>query len=90
MSGIGWDGMDRVVLTVRGALDCQPDAAHVAEGLGHRPHQVEVIGGPVKIRSLIESEHDAVRCPRRGHPHAGDIRYGSDLALDLGLIEEPV
>lgn len=72
-------------------LDCQPGAAQVAEGLGQKPHQVEVIGSPAKIRSLIEGEHDAVKVFLGGGIRLrGDIRYASDLALELGLIEEPL
>lgn len=72
-------------------LECQPGEVHVAEGKGQQMHQIEVIGSPTKVRSLISGERDAVSVFLSGGIRLrGDLRYASDLALELGLIEEPL
>jgi len=52
---------------------------------------VEVIGSSAKVRALISGDRDPVKVFLSGGVRLrGDLRYASDLALELGLIEEPL
>ncbi len=72
-------------------IDCQPGSARVTDGASQRTHHVEVIGSSAKVRALISGDRDPVKVFLSGGVRLrGDLRYASDLALELGLIEEPL
>jgi hypothetical protein len=72
-------------------LDCQPGSVRVEKGVTQRTHQVEVIGTAANIRSLVSGEHDARKLfLTGGFRLRGDLRYASDVAVELGIIKDPL
>jgi len=52
---------------------------------------IEVIGDGARIKAILSGEKDAVQqFFAGGFRVRGDIRYLSDVALELGLIKEPL
>jgi hypothetical protein len=50
-----------------------------------------VIGDARRIRGILEGEKDATRqFLAGGFRIRGDLQYASDLALELGYIEQPL
>jgi hypothetical protein len=70
-------------------LDCSPGEARLTEGIpGDRP-LFEVIGDSEKVRTLLEAKTDARALFLAGAFRVrGDLPYVSDLALEMGLIQE--
>ena len=72
-------------------IECRPGAADVTRASRRGPHQLEVMGSATKVRNLISGERDAVAVFLTGGVRIrGDLRYASDLALELGLIDQPL
>lgn len=60
-----------------------------AAGAGRTP-LVEVIGDTGRIRAILAGEKDARKqFLAGGFRVRGDLRYVSDIALELGIIKEP-
>jgi hypothetical protein len=70
-------------------LDCSPGRADVSEGIpGDRP-LFEVIGDTETVRELLDGKRDARDLFLSGAFRVrGDLRYVSDLALEMGLLRE--
>lgn len=70
-------------------VECQAGSARVETGGLERAHQIEVLGSPDKVKALISGDHDAVTLFLSGGLRLrGDLRYASDLARELGIIQE--
>ncbi|MFE7630129.1 hypothetical protein [Kocuria sp. NPDC057446] len=79
---LGEDGGDYQV-------ECQAGSARIATAGTPRVHQFEILGRPDKVRALLSGEHDAVTLFLSGGIRLrGDLRYVSDLARELGIIEK--
>jgi hypothetical protein len=72
-------------------LDCSTGEARLTEGTpGDRP-LIEVIGDADKILTLLEGKTDARTVFLTGAFRVrGDLRYVSDLALEMGLLQQPL
>ena len=75
-------------------LECSERDINVVEspavGAERRP-LIEVMGPADVIRAIIDGEEDARRRFIAGGIRVrGDLRYLSDLALELGLLKEPL
>jgi hypothetical protein len=70
-------------------LDCSPGHADVSEVIpGDRP-LFEVIGDAETVRELLDGKTDARDLFLSGAFRIrGDLRYVSDLALEMGLLRE--
>jgi hypothetical protein len=54
-------------------------------------HHVELIGDAKQLRPILEGKKDARRHFLAGAFRVrGDIRYISDLAMELGILEQPI
>jgi hypothetical protein len=61
------------------------------EAAEDRQPLIEVIGEAVTIQAVIDGEKDAVKTFLSGGIRVrGDLRYLSDLALELGFIDRPL
>ena len=88
-----------VVLRLAGAeageysLECTEDGVRINEGpIGSdTPPLLEVFGDSNTIRAIIDGEKDAVRQFYAGGIRIrGDLRYFSDVAVELGILKEPL
>jgi hypothetical protein len=75
-------------------LECGSNEVNVSEnvaaGVG-RPTLVEVIGDAAAIRAVLDGEVDAREQFLSGGIRVrGDLRYVSDSALELGLLDKPL
>jgi hypothetical protein len=75
-------------------VECGDGQARVAEttiaSTGSAP-LIEVIGDARSIQSILAGEKDArMQFLAGGFRVRGDLRYLSDVALELGLIKEPL
>ncbi len=89
----------KLVLRLGGAaagdycLDCRGDGVTVVAGpVGtETPALVEVIGDAQTIRAIIDGEKDAVKQFYAGGIRIrGDLRYFSDVAVELGILKQPL
>lgn len=83
---LGGQGRTELVLAAEG------DGVRVAP-LGSRPNAplIEVFGDAEAVRSILAKEVDArKRFLAGGIRVRGDLRYLSDLALELGLLSKPL
>jgi hypothetical protein len=75
-------------------VECGEGQARVADTAAagiDRPPLVEVIGDAESVNAILSGEKDARRqFLAGGFRVLGDLRYLSDIALELGLIEEPL
>jgi hypothetical protein len=75
-------------------LECSGGGVRINEGAGvgtDPPPLLEVFGDSNVIRAIIDGEKDAVRQFYAGGIRIrGDLRYFSDLALELGILKEPL
>jgi hypothetical protein len=75
-------------------LDCAPGKTAVSEGFAGRAQRVplvEVMGDASVIRAIIEDKKDGLKQFREGNLRIrGDLRYFSDLILELGIIKSPL
>jgi hypothetical protein len=89
-----------IVLHLSGAgggefcLTCRPGSAVVSpagRGPGERKPLIEVWGDANVIRSVVDGDKDAVKQFMVGGIRIrGDLRYFSDLALELGILDAPL
>jgi len=75
-------------------LDCSTGDACLTEGQPPSTPLIEVMGDARRIRRIrriLEGEKDATRqFLAGGFRIRGDLRYASDLALELGYIKQPL
>lgn len=72
-------------------VTCAPGSTKVTEGAAAGPHTIEVMGPASQIQAILEGEKDARKQFLAGGIRIrGDIRYLSDLAIELGIIDEPI
>jgi hypothetical protein len=88
-----------VVLRLAGAeagdysLECADGGVRINEGpvTSEAPPLFEVFGDSNTIRAIIDGEKDAVRQFYAGGIRIrGDLRYFSDVAVELGILKEPL
>ena len=82
-------------LTGRGGgdydIECGSGSAKVRDAERRRVPDIEIIGTPAKVRALITGDKDPIKVFFTGGIRVrGDIRYASDLAVELGLLAEPL
>ncbi len=75
-------------------LECSESEVRVAEfaaaGADRQP-LIEVMGGAETIRAIIDGEKDATKQFLAGGIRVrGDLRYLSDMALELGVLKAPL
>jgi hypothetical protein len=69
----------------------QTRLAGFAEGADDRQPLIEVFGDAATLRAVMDGEKDAVKTFFAGGLRVrGDLRYLSDLALELGFIDKPL
>jgi hypothetical protein len=69
----------------------QTGIAKFAESVDDKRPLIEVMGDAATIQAVIEGENDAVKTFLAGGIRVrGDLRYLSDLALELGFIDRPL
>ena len=85
-----------IVLHLKGAgggvyhLDCSAGPPKVVKGTPRAAPIIEVIGDAKRILAIVEGKKDGRRQFLAGGIRVrGDLRYLSDLALELGIIKEP-
>lgn len=75
-------------------LRCGPTGVEIVESAGagvDRPPLVEIIGDAEIVRSVLNGKKDARKQFLTGHFRLrGDLRYASDLGMELGLLREPL
>jgi hypothetical protein len=74
-------------------LLCEPSGVRTAEGplAGAEPPLLEVYGDADRIRAILDGEKDAVREFLAGGLRVrGDLRYLSDLGMELGFLRRPL
>jgi hypothetical protein len=72
-------------------LDCSTGDARLTEGQPPSTLLIEVIGDARRIRGILEGEKDVTRqFLAGGFWIRGGLQYASDLALELGCIEQPL
>lgn len=88
-----------VVLHLAGAeagdysLECTEGGVRINEGrvMSETPPLLEVFGDANTIRAIIDGEKDPVRQFYAGGLRIrGDLRYFSDVAVELGILKEPL
>lgn len=90
----------QIVLHLSGAgggdycLDCAPGKAQVAAGaagLAQGTPLIEVTGSASVIRAILDGKKDPLKqYAAGGLTIRGDLGYFSDLALELGIIDNPL
>lgn len=90
----------QIVLNLSGSggahycLDCAPGKTTVSEGaagLTQGAPLIEVTGDASVVRSILAGKKDALKQFAAGGLRIrGDLRYFSDLALELGIIDTPL
>jgi len=74
-------------------VDCAPSGARLIKGTARpdRPPIVEISGDVRSIRGVLKGEADALkRFLAGGFRVRGDLRYFSDLAVELGILKNPL
>lgn len=75
------------------ALQCAPGEVKVVEiaAIAETSPVIEIIGDRKKIQDVAEGKKDARRQYVAGGLRVrGDLRYFSDVALELGILTEPL
>lgn len=89
------DGHIVLRLKGEGAADycfrCENGAASLKQDVPPGDHHIELIGDARRIRSLLECKKDArVHFLTGGFRVRGNIRYISDLAMELNILKQPL
>ncbi len=74
-------------------LECTPGAVSVSStaGRGDRTPLIEVIGDAKTLQAVLDGERDAREQFLQGGLRVrGDLRYLSDVALELGILKAPL
>lgn len=88
-----------IVFVVTGArvgqytVECTPGAVSVSStaGRGDRTPLIEVIGDAEVLQAVLDGERDAREQFLQGGLRVrGDLRYLSDVAMELGILKAPL
>lgn len=86
-----------IVLRLTGAgggeycIDYSAKGASLAKGMPRSTPLIEVMGDARRIRAILQGKKDArTQFLAGGIRVRGDLRYLSDLALELGIIKDPI
>jgi predicted lipid carrier protein YhbT len=72
-------------------LDCSPGNATLRMGMSRSTPMIEVMGDSNRIQAILEGTKDArAQFLAGGFRVRGDLRYLSDLAMELGILEAPL
>lgn len=74
-------------------LECAPGAVSVSAtaGRGDRTPLIEVIGDAETLQAVLDGERDAREQFFQGGLRVrGDLRYLSDVAMELGILKAPL
>ncbi len=72
-------------------LDCSSEGARLSKGIPRSAPLIEVMGDTRRIQEILEGKKDArTQFLAGGIRVRGDLRYFSNLALELGIISEPL
>ena len=72
-------------------IDCSARGAEVTAGMPRGVPIIEVLGDAKNIQAILEGKRDAVAQFMAGGLRVrGDLRYLSDLALELGILKQPL
>lgn len=73
------------------SLDCSAGRARAAKGKSARPVLLEIHGDAARIRAILDGRKDAVTQFLAGGIRVrGDLPYFSKLAVELGLLKQPL
>ena len=86
-----------IVLRLTGAgggeycLDCSTKGIRLSKGMPRSAPLIEVMGDARRIRGILEGKKNGrTQFLAGGIRVRGDLRYLSDLALELGIIKQPI
>jgi hypothetical protein len=72
-------------------IECTREDVHVLKGAPPTKRHFELIGDAGRIASVLNGTKDArAQFLGGGFRIRGDLRYASELALELGLLKEPI
>ncbi len=72
-------------------LDCSPKGVRIEKKMTHSTPLIEVIGDAKRIRAVLDGKKDGrTQFLAGGIRIRGDLRYLSDLAIELDIIKEPL
>jgi SCP-2 sterol transfer family protein len=72
-------------------LRCEGGRATLSQDVPSGNHHVELIGDAKQVLSVLEGKKDArAHFLAGGFRVKGDIRYISDLAMELGILKQPI
>jgi hypothetical protein len=86
-----------IVLRLSGAgggsyvLKCEGPSVKLITAVPAGQHPIELIGEARRILPILEGKKDArAQFLAGGFRVRGDLRYASDLAVELGILKEPI
>ena len=74
-------------------LECDETSVSVRDGMPKRAHgpRAELIGNGRVLKAILEGKNDPrVRFLAGGFRVRGDLRYLSEVAMELGLLDRPI
>jgi hypothetical protein len=72
-------------------LRCEGSRVTLLPDVPSGNHHIELVGNAKRIRSVLEGKKDArAHFLAGGFRVRGDARYISDLAMELGILKEPI
>lgn len=87
----------RIVLRMTGesggnyCLHCKGGRVTLSQDIPEGSHNAELIGEAKQIRPILDGKKDArAHFLAGGFRVKGDIKYISDLAMELGLLKQPI
>ena len=73
------------------SIDCSTNGAEVSTEMPRSAPLIEILGEAKHIQAILEGKRDAVAQFMAGGLRVrGDLRYLSDLALELGILKQPL
>jgi len=73
------------------ALRAQGGKVEVLNDIPAGPHPIELIGDAQRVLAVLEGKKDArAQFLAGGFRVRGDVRYISDLAMELGILKTPI
>lgn len=73
------------------SFNCSKDGVTISEGDSVAPPVVEMIGDRDLILSVLDGKKDGrAQFIAGGFRIRGDLKYASDVALELGIIDQPL
>ena len=72
-------------------LNCSAEGVQLSKERRHGMPLIEVISDAKRIQAILQDERDArMQFLAGGIRVRGDLRYFSDLAMELGILKEPL